>query len=249
MTSCGKLEWQDQGWPDTGTHPGPGEGSSSPASHCQLPAGHPTPWMLGQHRWHPQGSQENTPEPQQLCTAGLGVSPLTAAQGWGTPGCCSCHQGAVERADLPRTASFRSVEAVKAAAAAAAAFSVSRVSSLMSPLGREAEAFLSHVAVPPPHPMPCGDIASQVLRITFSHKSKESALGLGGSAPFFHVEMKNPTAGKPLSAARPALSCLPFNPSPVDLPPAQPMLESWHGEMLSAQPLAQKSLPAFGSFA
>lgn len=101
-------------------------------------------------------------------------SPTRSAQhclDCGRLGWWSWHQGAMERADLPRTASFRSVEAVKAAAAAAAAFSVSRVSSLMSPLGREAEAFLSHVAVPPPHPMPCGDTASEVPWITFSHKS------------------------------------------------------------------------------
>lgn len=155
-----------QGWLDTGTHPRPGEGSSSPASHCQLPAGHQAPWLLGQH---PPGPQENIP--QQLCTTVLGLSHLTAEQGCGTLGRWSWHQGAMERDDLPRTASFRSVEAVKAAAAAAAAFSVSRVSSLMSPLGREAETFLSHVAVPPPHPMPCGDAASEVPRITFSHKS------------------------------------------------------------------------------
>lgn len=158
---------------DTGTHPGPGEGSSSPASHCQLPAGHRTPGRWESVPGSPgTTSHKRTPlEPQQLCTTALGLSHLTPPQGCGTLGWWSWHQGAMERADLPRTASFRSVEAVKAAAAAAAAFSVSRVSSLMSPLGREAEAFLSHVAVPPPHPMPCGDIASEVSRITFSHKS------------------------------------------------------------------------------
>lgn len=119
----------------------------------------------------PKAHKRTPPEPQQLCTAVFGLSHLTPAQDCGTLGWWGWHQGAMERADLPRTASFRSVEAVKAAAAAAAAFSVSRVSSLMSPLGREAEAFLSHGAVPPPHPMPCGDIASEIPRITFSHKS------------------------------------------------------------------------------
>lgn len=61
--------------------------------------------------------------------------------------------------------------------------------------------------VPTPHPTPHGDTASKKIpQTTFSHKSYKSALGLRGSALFFHMEMKRLCLASPLIPA--PWSCL-----------------------------------------
>lgn len=89
------------------------------------------------------GSPENTPGTGQRCRCAH-RNPLLSAVPPPSPtlqraGLAPAARGLRLGLNLPKTASFRCVDAVKAAAAAAAAFSVSRVSSFMSPLVRKRE--------------------------------------------------------------------------------------------------------------
>lgn len=123
--------------------------------------------------------------------------------------------------NLPRTASFRCVEAVKAAAAAAAAFSVSRVSSFMSPLVRESERQSSATRMCHPHTRcPTETLLQKALGPHFPTSAKKSALVSRGSAPFLHSEMKSPHSRQD-RCQQPGQLCLasPLVPAPRSCPP------------------------------
>lgn len=89
------------------------------------------------------GSPENTPGTGQRCRCAHRIPLLSPVPSLSPTlqraGLAPAARGLQLGLNLPKTASFRCVDAVKAAAAAAAAFSVSRVSSFMSPLVRKRE--------------------------------------------------------------------------------------------------------------